>query len=144
MWLQDLMFISDFFYCENVPARLPIVELFVGFRSSNFRRTFYFNGLINLIAAAIAIFTQIKISLMKKCLPILILFLAGCSLFEDTKLVDVKEVLGPCTIVLTDGTSVVSSGNIEISKTTMTITYRDEADKLWSLFKDDYTSYSCQ
>jgi hypothetical protein len=81
---------------------------------------------------------------MKKYLPLLILILASCSLFEDTKLVDVKEIIGPCTIVLTDGTSVVSSGNIEISKSELTITYRDEAGKLWSLFKDNYTSYSCQ
>lgn len=81
---------------------------------------------------------------MKKYLPILILFLASCSFLEDTKLVEVKEVIGPCSIVLTNGTTVVSKGNIEFSKKTQAITYRDEADKLWSLFKDDYTSYSCQ
>ena len=80
---------------------------------------------------------------MKKYFPILVLILAGCSLFEDTKLVEVKEVIGPCSIVLTDGKTVVSNGNIEISKSTLTITYRDETDKLWSIFKDDYTSYSC-
>jgi len=72
------------------------------------------------------------------------MLLAGCSLFEDTKLVDIMEVDGPCTIVLTDGTTVVSSGNIEISKRTEAITYRDEDGKLWSLFKEDYTSYSCE
>ncbi|MEP0710906.1 hypothetical protein [Algoriphagus sp.] len=80
---------------------------------------------------------------MKKCFPFLVLFLAGCSLFEDTKLVDIEEINGPCTMILIDGTSVVSSGNIEISKTTKTITYRDEANKLWSLFVEDYSSYSC-
>ncbi|PZX56038.1 hypothetical protein LV84_02404 [Algoriphagus ratkowskyi] len=81
---------------------------------------------------------------MKKCLPLFILVMSGCSLFEDTRLVDVKEINGPCTIGLTDGSSVISNGNIEISKTTLTITYRDEANKLWSLVKNDYTSYTCQ
>lgn len=81
---------------------------------------------------------------MKKCLPFLILILASCSLFEDTKLVDILEVDGPCTIQLTDGSTVVSNGNIEISKRTQAITYRDEDNKIWSLFKNDYTSYSCE
>ena len=81
---------------------------------------------------------------MKKCLPFLILILASCSLFEDTKLVDILEVDGPCTIQLTDGATVVSNGNIEISKRTQAITYRDEDNKIWSLFKNDYTSYSCE
>jgi hypothetical protein len=56
---------------------------------------------------------------------------------------DVNEINGPCTIILTDGSTIVSSGNIEIRKKTSTITYRDEAGKLWSLFKDDYQSYTC-
>lgn len=99
---------------------------------------------MNLIGNAITIFTQTKISYMKKCLPILIFLLAGCSIFEDTKLVDVQEILGPCTIDLIDGTSVVSNGNIKISKSELTITYRDEENKLWSLFKGDYSRYSCQ
>jgi len=81
---------------------------------------------------------------MKKCLPFLILFLASCSLFEETDLVDIQDVNGPCSIQLTDGTSVVSNGNIEFSERTQAITYRDEEGKLWSLFKDDYTSYSCE
>lgn len=81
---------------------------------------------------------------MNKFLLFLILALSGCSLFEDTKLVDIMEVDGPCTILLTDGTTIVSSGNIEISKRTEAITYRDEDGKLWSLFKEDYASYSCE
>ncbi|WP_192346814.1 hypothetical protein [Algoriphagus sp. Y33] len=79
---------------------------------------------------------------MKKYL-IPFLLLSGCSLFEDTKLVDIKDIEGPCTIVLADGTGIVSNGNIEFSKRTQAITYRDEAGKIWSLFKEDYTSYSC-
>ncbi|WP_057939865.1 DUF903 domain-containing protein [Algoriphagus resistens] len=81
---------------------------------------------------------------MKKHLPLLFLLFSGCSLFEDTKLVDIQEMDGPCTILLTDGTPVVSEGNIEISKRTGAITYRDEEGKIWSLFRDDYTSYSCE
>ncbi|SFT66452.1 protein of unknown function [Algoriphagus locisalis] len=81
---------------------------------------------------------------MKKYLPVLFFGLASCSLFEETDLVDVLDVNGPCTIQLVDGTTVVSNGNIEISKRTQAITYRDEDGKIWSLFKDDYTSYSCE
>ncbi|MEB2782286.1 hypothetical protein [Algoriphagus persicinus] len=80
---------------------------------------------------------------MKKCLPFLILFFTGCSLFDETKLVDIRDIDGPCTILLTDGTTIVSNGDIELSKRTQAITYRDEDGKIWSLFKDDYTSYSC-
>ncbi|WP_439490079.1 DUF903 domain-containing protein [Algoriphagus sp.] len=81
---------------------------------------------------------------MKKFLPLLLLILSACSLFEDTKLVDIREIDGPCTIMLTDGSTITSDGNIKISKRTQAITYRDEDGKLWSLFKDDYVSYSCQ
>ncbi len=81
---------------------------------------------------------------MKNFLPLLLLFLSACSLFEDTKLVDIKEIDGPCSIILADGSTVTSEGNIKISKRTQAITYRDEDGKLWSLFRDDYTSYSCQ
>ncbi|MCE7056533.1 hypothetical protein LZF95_17755 [Algoriphagus sp. AGSA1] len=81
---------------------------------------------------------------MKNFLPLLLLILSACSLFEDTNLVDIKEIDGPCSIVLVGGSTVRSKGNIKISKRTQAITYRDEEGKLWSLFKDDYTSYSCQ
>jgi hypothetical protein len=81
---------------------------------------------------------------MKKYLPFLILVITGCSLFEETDLVDIQDVDGPCTIILTDGSSVVSNGNIEISKRTQAITYRDENNKIWSLFKNDYTSFTCE
>jgi hypothetical protein len=80
---------------------------------------------------------------MKKLIPFLIILLSGCSLLEDTKLVDIKEINGPCTILLTNGTTVLSNGNIEFSKRTEAITYRDDAGKLWSLFKGDYQSYTC-
>ncbi|MFC5625900.1 hypothetical protein [Algoriphagus winogradskyi] len=81
---------------------------------------------------------------MKKYLPFLILVITGCSLFEETDLVDIQDIDGPCTIILTDGSSVVSNGNIEISKRTQAITYRDENNKIWSLFKNDYTSFTCE
>lgn len=81
---------------------------------------------------------------MKKYLAFLILLLSGCNLFQDTKLVDIKDIDGPCTIVLTDGTSVLTNGNIEMDKKTLAITYRDEDGKIWSVFKNDYTSYTCE
>lgn len=62
---------------------------------------------------------------------------------EDIGLKDVKIIEGSCTITLTDGRTVTSDG-LEIMLKTETITYRDEEGKLWSLFKNDYQSYSCQ
>jgi len=56
---------------------------------------------------------------------------------------DIEELDGPCTILLTSGTTVVSNGNIEISDRTQAITYRDDNGKIWSLFKEDYISYTC-
>lgn len=76
---------------------------------------------------------------MKK-LIIFLLFLsaASCGVLKD-----IEEIGGTCTIVLTDGSSIIANGGIEISEITQAITYRDEDGKLWSLFKDDYQSYSC-
>lgn len=79
---------------------------------------------------------------MKKCLP-LFLLLMGCSLFEDTKLVDIQKIEGPCTIILKNGSSIETTGSIEVSKRYEGITYRDEDGKIWSLFKGEYNSYSC-
>lgn len=67
----------------------------------------------------------------------------GCSLFEDTKLVDVQKFDGPCIITLKDGSTIETEGGIEVSKRYEGITYRDEDGKIWSLFKDEYDSYSC-
>ena len=76
---------------------------------------------------------------MKSYLPfIFILFIFSCDTLRD-----IEELDGPCTIVLVDGTTVVSNGNIEISERTQAITYRDENGKIWSLFREDYQSYSC-
>ena len=68
----------------------------------------------------------------------LLLVLYSCDTLQD-----VNEIKGPCTIVLVDGSTVVSNGNIEIMDKTGAITYRDDAGKIWSLFKDDYQSYTC-
>lgn len=57
-------------------------------------------------------------------------------------LIDVEEITGTCTIVLIDG-SIITTLGVEFMKKTETITYRDEDGKLWSLFKGDYESYSC-
>ena len=76
---------------------------------------------------------------MKSYLTLIFLLL----IFSCDTLQDINELNGPCTIVLTDGTSIISNGNIEISDRTEAITYRDENGKLWSLFKEDYQSYSC-
>ncbi|MBN3522081.1 DUF903 domain-containing protein [Algoriphagus lutimaris] len=79
---------------------------------------------------------------MKKVIPLLFLFM-GCSLFEDTKLVDIQKFDGPCVITLKDGSTIETIGGIEVSKRYEGITYRDEEGKIWSLFKEEYTSYSC-
>ncbi len=56
---------------------------------------------------------------------------------------DINEIKGPCTIILKDGSTVVTNGDIEISERTGAITYKDDEGKLNSLFKDDYESYTC-
>lgn len=81
----------------------------------------------------------IKISSNLFVLSLFCVSLIGCDTLQD-----VKEINGDCTIVLPDGSTVVSNGNIEILEKTQTITYRDADGKLWSLFKNDYTSYSCE
>lgn len=75
----------------------------------------------------------------------LLIILSGCeSWLQDIGLIDIKRVDGPCTITLVDGTLIETPYSLEISIRTEAITYRDEDGKLWSLFKDEYESYSCQ
>jgi hypothetical protein len=63
---------------------------------------------------------------MKSFLPLVFLvFLFFCDTLRD-----VNESNGPCTIILTDGSTIVSNGNIEIQNNIDTITYQDEAGKL--------------
>ncbi|NVK48428.1 MAG: hypothetical protein HWE09_01580 [Cyclobacteriaceae bacterium] len=76
---------------------------------------------------------------------LLLIILSGCeSWLQDIGLIDIKRVDGPCTITLVDGTLIETPYSLEISIRTEAITYRDEDGKLWSLFKDEYESYSCQ
>lgn len=76
---------------------------------------------------------------MRSFLPLcLLLVLLSCDTLQD-----VNEINGPCTIVLKDGSTITSNGNIEILKSTGTITYRDEVGKLFSLFEAEYESYIC-
>lgn len=56
---------------------------------------------------------------------------------------DIKRVDGPCTILLKDGTTIFTADSIEILEATGTITYRDAEEKLWSVTRDEYESYSC-
>jgi len=58
------------------------------------------------------------------------------------ELLEVQEFTGSCTIILSDGSSLTTDG-LELLESTETITYRDEDGKLWSLFRDDYESFSC-
>ncbi len=78
---------------------------------------------------------------MKKLPLILLLSLFSCEMIDE--LTDIDEIKGPCTIILTDGTTVETTEDIELSVRTQAITYRDEDNKIWSLFKDDYQSYTC-
>ena len=48
-----------------------------------------------------------------------------------------------CTVVMNDGTILEISRDIRRNKKTGTITYRDEDDKLWSIFQEEYESFSC-
>lgn len=69
---------------------------------------------------------------------VLLIVFSSC---ED--IMDIKRVDGPCTIQLTNGTTIFTEDSIEILESTGTITYRDADDKLWSLTREEYESYSC-
>lgn len=76
---------------------------------------------------------------MKKFFVVLFFFVvASCDVLKD-----IEEINGTCMINLSDGSTVIANGGIEISERTQAITYRDEDGKLWSLFREDYESYSC-
>lgn len=72
---------------------------------------------------------------------IFLLFLLLFTSCED--IFDVEQVEGPCTILLVDGGVITTQDDIEIMQSTGTITYRDDNGKLWSVFADNYESYSC-
>ena len=78
---------------------------------------------------------------MKRLSLIFLISLFSCEMIDD--LTDIEEIKGPCTIILTDGSVVETTEDIELSVRTQAITYRDEKRKLWSLFKNDYQSYTC-
>ncbi len=69
---------------------------------------------------------------------LILLTMAGCDSLQD-----INEVNGPCEIILIDGTTIIPVGRIKISDRTRAITYRGDDGKLWSLFPDEYKSYSC-
>ncbi|MDX5337747.1 MAG: YgdI/YgdR family lipoprotein [Cyclobacteriaceae bacterium] len=75
---------------------------------------------------------------MRKLLFLGLILFAGCD-----ELIDIQEIDGPCTIILTDGSNILTNGNIEILKSTGVLTYRDEDGKLWSLTSEEYQSYDC-
>ncbi|SFN60995.1 hypothetical protein SAMN04488519_101131 [Algoriphagus ornithinivorans] len=76
---------------------------------------------------------------------LLILFFSSCdSWLQDIGLKDIKRIDGPCTILLVDGTVIETPYSLEVTIRTEAITYRDENGKLWSLFREEYESYSCQ
>lgn len=76
---------------------------------------------------------------MRQVFFLFVLFvLAACE-----EIFDVKEVEGPCTIQMVDGSTISVERNIEILQSNGTITYKDEDGKLWSIPADEYLSYSC-
>ncbi|WP_026950989.1 hypothetical protein [Algoriphagus mannitolivorans] len=75
---------------------------------------------------------------MRKLFFLFLILSASCD-----ELIDIEEIEGPCTIILKDGTNILTNGNIEILKSTGVMTYRDEKDKLWSLTPEEYESYDC-
>ncbi|MDF2157517.1 DUF903 domain-containing protein [Algoriphagus sp. CAU 1675] len=79
---------------------------------------------------------------MKKLTVIFVLLALGaCKIIDD--IVDIERIDGPCTILLTDGSTIVTNESLELSVRTQAITYRDDDGKLWSLFKGEYQSYTC-
>jgi hypothetical protein len=72
-------------------------------------------------------------------LSILLLLVFG----SCDEIIDVLRVDGPCTIQLTNGTTITTQESLEILQSTGTITYRDDQGKLWSIPAIEYESYSC-
>jgi hypothetical protein len=66
---------------------------------------------------------------------ILMLMLGAC--------LEIEEINSSCTVLLNDGSVLEINRDIRINNETGTITYRDENDRLWSIFKEDYESFSC-
>ncbi|WP_297335393.1 hypothetical protein [Algoriphagus sp.] len=75
---------------------------------------------------------------------LILLTMSSCeSWLQDIGLKDIQRFDGPCSIVLSDGSLVETPYSIEVTIRTEAITYRDEEGKLWSLFREDYESFSC-
>jgi hypothetical protein len=64
-------------------------------------------------------------------------------LFSCDDLIDIRRYDGPCRIELKNGTVITTQEDIELLKSTGTITYRDENGKIWSLTTEEYETYSC-
>ncbi len=82
-----------------------------------------------------------SLSMKKLAVIFTLLTLSSCQIIDD--IVDIERIDGPCTILLMDGSTVVTNESLEISVRTQAITYRDDDGKLWSLFKGEYQSYTC-
>lgn len=76
---------------------------------------------------------------MKKYLIGFVIICSGCELVDEIKSID--KIDGPCQILLMDGELIETSDFILMNGGT--ITYRDEDQKLRSLFKSDYRSFKC-
>ncbi|WP_373523648.1 hypothetical protein [Aquiflexum sp.] len=66
-----------------------------------------------------------------------------CLMLITGACLEVETINQTCTVVMNDGTILEISRDIRRNSKTGTITYRDEDDKLWSIFQEDYESYSC-
>lgn len=74
---------------------------------------------------------------------LILICLLVLSFLACDNILEVIRIDGPCSIQLTDGTTIFTEDSLEILESTGTITYRDDEGRLWSLTKDEYTSYSC-
>ncbi|AMQ57953.1 DUF903 domain-containing protein [Algoriphagus sanaruensis] len=74
---------------------------------------------------------------------LILICLLALSFSACDNILEVIRIDGPCSIQLTDGTTIFTEDSLEILESTGTITYRDDEGRLWSLTKDEYTSYSC-
>jgi hypothetical protein len=75
---------------------------------------------------------------MRYLAVLLLLVFGSCD-----EIIDVLRVDGPCTIQLTNGTTITTQESLEILQSTGAITYRDDQGKLWSIPANEYESYSC-
>lgn len=79
---------------------------------------------------------------MQRLCPLIFILFFSCDVIEELKIDDVQSLGASCTITLSGGGTIIGK-DVKIRKSTNTLTYRDPESKLWTLFEEEYSAYSC-